>query len=203
MIFNERITELRKATGLSQKEFAEKHNITSSKYNKWENGKSVPDLETIGSLADIFNVTIDYLAGRTDTTSADLTVQDICNQIGLSEYTVVKLQEAVASAQTAHYPRREMLRAFDAFFRYGEFWTWLVYLHAYIYPNEIAREGLEEFQNIVENAYPVEMGVKKATVDDMYVLTNASTYFTSGARKAQEHERKPDGKHNKTNKQNR
>lgn len=203
MTFHERIAELRKATGLSQKEFAIQHSIEPSKYNKWENGKSVPDLETIGSLADIFNVTIDYLAGRTNTPSVDLTVQDICNQIGLDEYTVVKLQEAVASTQTTHYPQKEMLEAFDAFFREGEFWNWLIYLHAYIYPNGIARERLEEFQDIVENAYPVEMGVKKATVDDMYVLTNASTYFTSGARKAQEHERKPDGEHNKTNKQNR
>lgn len=64
MVFNERLAELRSKTGLSQKDFANKHDIEPSKYNKWENGKAVPDLTTICNLADIFDVSVDYLVGN-------------------------------------------------------------------------------------------------------------------------------------------
>ena len=183
MTFHERITKLRKETGLNQKEFAAKHNIEPSKYNKWEKGKSAPDLETMCSLAGIFNVTLDYLAGRTDTPSVDLTIQSICDQTGLDDRTIVMLQEAVASEEFAHYPKKELLKALNAFFHCGKFWPWLRYLHAYIYPNGIVRRGLEELQDEMQR---LELGA--ITVDDMYVLTAVSTYFANGANKAREME---------------
>ncbi|MBU4540225.1 MAG: helix-turn-helix domain-containing protein [Firmicutes bacterium] len=66
MIFDERLTELRKETPLNQKDFADKMGLEPSKYNKWENGKTVPDFETVIMLANFFNVTVDYLVGNSD-----------------------------------------------------------------------------------------------------------------------------------------
>lgn len=63
--FHERLKELRTESGMSQKEFAASLNVSPSKYNKWENGVNAPDLETISSLATHFNVSVDYLFGRT------------------------------------------------------------------------------------------------------------------------------------------
>lgn len=64
MILSDRITQLRKKTGKSQKQFAESIGVDVSKYNKWENGKNAPDYDTVCMLADVFNTTTDYLLGR-------------------------------------------------------------------------------------------------------------------------------------------
>lgn len=66
MIFDERLTELRKETPFNQKDFANELGLEPSKYNKWENGKTVPDFETVITLAKYFNVTVDYLVGNSD-----------------------------------------------------------------------------------------------------------------------------------------
>ncbi len=65
MSFHERLKELRTESGMSQKEFAASLNVSPSKYNKWENGVNAPDFETISGLAAHFNVSVDYLFGRT------------------------------------------------------------------------------------------------------------------------------------------
>ena len=63
--FHERLKELRIKSGMSQKEFAASLNVSPAKYNKWENGVNAPNIETISSLATHFNVSVDYLFGRT------------------------------------------------------------------------------------------------------------------------------------------
>lgn len=63
MLFDKRLTELRKERGYNQKECANALKIDSSKYNKWENGKNCPDFETVCNLANFFNTTTDYLLG--------------------------------------------------------------------------------------------------------------------------------------------
>lgn len=66
MLFHERLKQLRIDTMLSQKEFAEKWGIDTSKYNKWENGKNSPDFDNLCFLAKNLNVTTDYLLGLSD-----------------------------------------------------------------------------------------------------------------------------------------
>lgn len=45
---------------------AEKLGITQPSYIRYENGTSEPKLETLVKIADIFDVSVDYLLGRTD-----------------------------------------------------------------------------------------------------------------------------------------
>lgn len=61
-----RIAELRKKAGLSQKEFAKKISVAQNTLCNWENEKRQPDNNAITAMADFFNVTIDYLLGRTN-----------------------------------------------------------------------------------------------------------------------------------------
>lgn len=67
-LFSERLKELRLEKGLSQAELAEKLNneITHSAIGLWELGKRIPNLSAVVLLADFFNVSLDYLAGRED-----------------------------------------------------------------------------------------------------------------------------------------
>jgi len=88
-IFDERLTQLRKEKGISQKECAESLKIEPSKYNKWENGKNCPDFETVCQLAKYFNVTTDYLLGASECRSAEN--DDINKRLGLSEEAIAKI----------------------------------------------------------------------------------------------------------------
>lgn len=60
-IFTERLKELREKSGLTQKQVAERLNISQSAYAQWETGKLNPKKETIQKFADLFNVSYDYL----------------------------------------------------------------------------------------------------------------------------------------------
>lgn len=66
-MFGERLMELRKEKGLSQKECAAAFGVDASKYNKWENEKNSPDYETVCRLAHFFSTTTDYLLGNSNT----------------------------------------------------------------------------------------------------------------------------------------
>lgn len=61
MIFADKLIELRKKNGWSQEELAEKVNVTRQSVSKWEGAQSIPDLDKILLLAQIFGVTTDYL----------------------------------------------------------------------------------------------------------------------------------------------
>ena len=57
MIFADKVVQLRKKSGWSQEELAEKLNVTRQSVSKWEGAQSIPDLEKILQLAQIFGVT--------------------------------------------------------------------------------------------------------------------------------------------------
>ena len=61
MIFADKLIRLRKKSGMSQEEFAEKMNVSRQAVSKWESAQSIPDLERILKIADMFGVTTDYL----------------------------------------------------------------------------------------------------------------------------------------------
>ena len=59
------IAEQRKEKELTQKELAEKLNVTDKAVSKWETGKGYPDIETLEKLSEIFCVSInDILSGK-------------------------------------------------------------------------------------------------------------------------------------------
>lgn len=61
MILADKILSLRKKSGLSQEEFAEKMGVSRQAVSKWEGAQSVPDLDKILMMSEIFGVSTDYL----------------------------------------------------------------------------------------------------------------------------------------------
>ena len=61
MILAEKIINLRKKNGWSQEELAEKLGVTRQSVSKYEGAQSIPDLDKILKLSEIFGVTTDYL----------------------------------------------------------------------------------------------------------------------------------------------
>ncbi|MGL1957152.1 MAG: helix-turn-helix domain-containing protein [Colwellia sp.] len=61
MILAEKIVRLRKQFGWSQEELAEKMNISRQSVSKWESTNSIPDLNRIIILSELFDVSTDFL----------------------------------------------------------------------------------------------------------------------------------------------
>lgn len=57
----EKIQALRKQKSLSQEALAAELNVTRQAVSKWERGESVPELDLVVKLSEIFEVSLDYL----------------------------------------------------------------------------------------------------------------------------------------------
>lgn len=66
MTFGNILKQLRIENNLNQKELADKIGISRSSIAMYETDQRTPDYETINALSDFFNVSSDYLLGRTD-----------------------------------------------------------------------------------------------------------------------------------------
>lgn len=65
MTFGEQLEKLRKSQHMTQEEMGEKFGICASTLSNYERGVHQPDLEFIDKVADYFNVSIDYMFGKT------------------------------------------------------------------------------------------------------------------------------------------
>lgn len=61
MTFGEKLKEARKEAGLSQEQFAEKMGVSRSAVAKWESGKGMPDVPNLKIMAQLLDVSVDYL----------------------------------------------------------------------------------------------------------------------------------------------
>lgn len=59
------LKQLRNEKGLSQQSLAEMLELSTSAYGFYEQGKNVPPIDVMNKLADIYNVSVDYIIGRT------------------------------------------------------------------------------------------------------------------------------------------
>lgn len=64
--FKERLKELRKEKGFTQKQLSQVLNISEDSIYNWEKGRSEPSITDLINLAIFLDVTIDYLVGRTE-----------------------------------------------------------------------------------------------------------------------------------------
>lgn len=65
----ERLKQLRTERKLTQTRLAELLRVSPRVYNRWEQGIAVPHFDTIVNIADIFQVSLDELAGRSKMTT--------------------------------------------------------------------------------------------------------------------------------------
>ena len=69
--FAERLKSLRREKGWSQQRLADELELSKSSVNMYERGEREPGFETMEAIADLFNVDMNYLYGRTDIKIAD------------------------------------------------------------------------------------------------------------------------------------
>ncbi len=66
MAISEKLYKLRKQSGLSQEQLAEKLNVSRQAISKWESGTSIPESEKLITISNFFGVSLDYLLKEED-----------------------------------------------------------------------------------------------------------------------------------------
>ena len=92
MILADKIIELRKKNGWSQEELAEKLDVSRQSISKWESAQSVPDMNHILVMSDIFGVSTDYLLKDT----MDSLPEELISESHAGSATSVSMEEATS-----------------------------------------------------------------------------------------------------------
>lgn len=90
-VFSARLKELRQESGLTIEEFASEVGVSKSSVGYYENQNRLPDLATAARMADVLNVTTDYLIGRSNARTQAPKLKNICDYVGLSDKSVEML----------------------------------------------------------------------------------------------------------------
>ena len=82
MEIGNKINQLRKLSGMTQEQLAEKLNVSRQTISKWESDSTSPDLESIVKISRIFHVSLDDLlkegeAGEANKTDEQITIEHL------------------------------------------------------------------------------------------------------------------------------
>ena len=94
-VFGKRLKELRKEHGCNIEQFADMVGISKSTLGYYENDKRMPDIEILARIANVLNVSADYLIGRTNTTAQKGKMKTVCEFTGLSDSAAEFLAQLV------------------------------------------------------------------------------------------------------------
>ena len=104
--FDKILKLLRTEKNMSQQELADTLGISKSAVNMYERGERQPNFEILESIADYFNVDIDYLLGRTNKTTKIINPNTIAAHFDGDEYTAEELAEIKAFAEFVKSKRK-------------------------------------------------------------------------------------------------
>ncbi|QAY68141.1 helix-turn-helix domain-containing protein [Paenibacillus protaetiae] len=116
MNIGNRIAKLREDRGWTQEQTAGKLGISRASLSHYEKNRREPDTETMAKFADLYQVTIDYLVGRTNNPQATLSeeVQGFVDDLELSDEEILEKYNLSIDGQKL---TSEETRRFIAFVR--------------------------------------------------------------------------------------
>lgn len=98
-----RIKELRQTANMKQSELSHLIGVAQNTLSYWENGRYQPDNESLAKIADIFNVSVDYILGR-QISDSSLSSVPLLSQSELSLISALRANLGTATeAQTAEF----------------------------------------------------------------------------------------------------
>lgn len=108
MIFSEKVSELRKKNGWSQEELAEKLGVSRQAVSKWESASSIPDVDKIMKLSQIFSVSTDFLLNEQAEPDNAFELADLRED---ERPNLISLEQATAFLDTAAYEANKLSAA--------------------------------------------------------------------------------------------
>jgi len=112
----DRIAALREARHLTQEQLAQILEISRASLSHYEKNRRAPDYETLTKMAEFFDVSVDYLVGRTDQPSSALD-EDIKQFIDSLELSDQRLLEKFTLTVDGRKLTKEEAQRFIAFIR--------------------------------------------------------------------------------------
>lgn len=91
--FATRLKSLREREGLNQGQLAKELGISRGSISFYENGDRIPDIETFAMICDFFNVSYDYLLGKSDLEKSNIEVEAIREYTHLTEWNIELLHQ--------------------------------------------------------------------------------------------------------------
>ncbi|PYI57206.1 helix-turn-helix domain-containing protein [Paenibacillus flagellatus] len=87
----ERIAYLREKRGLTQEDLANKLGISRASLSHYETNRREPDYETLNKIANFFDISLDYLLGRTENPHVilDNEVREFVDSLELSDESIL------------------------------------------------------------------------------------------------------------------
>ncbi|MCR5500743.1 MAG: helix-turn-helix domain-containing protein [Acetatifactor sp.] len=108
MTFGEKLREARKNAGLSQEQFAEMLCVSRAAVAKWETDRGMPDVNNLKTMAQLLNVSVDYLLDDGE----KLVLSETRKPIDLSAYEKSgKCRSKQDAACLAHYQDADAIHA--------------------------------------------------------------------------------------------
>lgn len=95
MDFASRLKQLLEEKKVTQKALAEYLGITRQAVSQYVLGTTKPNADVIAAIARFFSVSADYLLGISPIQTQDITTKEMCAQLGLSEWNIKSLKNAV------------------------------------------------------------------------------------------------------------
>lgn len=108
--FSKRLLNLRKESGVSRQNAADSLEISRASLEYYEKGLRLPDAYVLAKIANYYDVSADYLLGRTEAATTDIDLQTICDYVNLTEKAVENISEF-----TSIYPPFNMINAGTVF----------------------------------------------------------------------------------------
>ena len=106
MDFGERLKDLRVQNDMTQEDVASKLFVTKQAVSRWENGNCLPDVGTLGKLAELFDVNIDYLLTGNDNVKIEKEIEIV------EKEKVVKVEKPLSDemkSRILHYYNRVLI----------------------------------------------------------------------------------------------
>ena len=91
--FPVRFTSLLRSSNTKQDTLAKYVGATRQSISQWSRGDTKPDIYYLGKIADYFEVSTDYLLGRTKEKTTNEDIKTACKVTGLSESTIKDLKK--------------------------------------------------------------------------------------------------------------
>ncbi|MFT9495818.1 helix-turn-helix domain-containing protein [Anaerosolibacter sp.] len=109
--FSERLRELRQKHDITLDKMADDTGITKATLSRYENGHREPKLDIINTIADYFNVPVDYLLGNTNQINPHKTTVDLLEEEFPEGVQVLRR----ATKKLNPKARRKMIKLMEAF----------------------------------------------------------------------------------------
>lgn len=93
--FATRLRKLIEENNISKNQLSEEIGVSRQAISQYCDGSTIPNADKLLKIAEFFNVSLDYLVGRTENFTTDDKLRFVCDYTGLNQNTVEYLREAI------------------------------------------------------------------------------------------------------------